>query len=129
VVPQRDPQRGEDPDGRYTSPATRASPAAVASGSGRLVFRSRAPASAPVSIASTAAALRIEPFPEPPNSGASAARPVSVIVSTVVVRSGTAILRTVALRTPIASASSAINASPETAFASMLTDAARTTAP
>ena len=38
------------------------------------------------------------------------------MVSTVVVRSGTASVRTVALRTPIASASSATIESPEPAF-------------
>ena len=41
-------------------------------------------------MARTAAILRTEPLPEPPARRESAARPVSVIVSTVVVRSGTA---------------------------------------
>ena len=61
--------------------------------------------SAPQSIASTAAILRAEPCPEPPAIRESAARPVSVIVGTVVVRSGTASRLTVALRTPMARAS------------------------
>ena len=52
-------------------------------------------------------------MPEPPARRESAARPVSVIVSTVVVRSGTANRLTVALRTPMANASIAMTASPE----------------
>ena len=51
-------------------------------------------------------------LPEPPATRESAARPVRVIVSTVVVRSGTASRLTVALRTPMASASRAMTASP-----------------
>src|SRR5205823_4789496 len=78
-----------------------ASPAAATSGRVRLVVSSSAPTSAPVNIASTAAILRTEPWPEPPVTGESAASAVSVIVSTVVVRSGTPMRRTVALRTPM----------------------------
>ena len=102
--------------GMYTSQVASASPAAAMRGSTRLVFNNSAPVSAPPNIASTAAILRTEPFPSPPASGESAASPVSVIVSTVVVRSGTPIRRTVAFRTPIANASSAITMSPEAEF-------------
>ena len=63
-------------------------------------------------MARTAAILRTEPLPAPPARRESAARPVSVIVSTVVVRSGTASRLTVALRTPMANASIAMTASP-----------------
>jgi hypothetical protein len=59
---------------------------------------------APVSIAITPVSLRTEPLPEPPPARDSAAKPVSVVVSTVVVRSGTAMDRTTALRTTMAEA-------------------------
>ena len=67
-------------------------------------------------MASTAVILRSEPWLEPPAIRESAARPVSVMVSTVVVRSGTASRLTVALRTPMASASRAMTASPARVF-------------
>jgi hypothetical protein len=53
--------------------------------------------------------LRTGSAPGPPPSRLSAASPVTVSVSTVVVRSGTAILRTVAFCRPNANASIAIN--------------------
>ena len=80
----------------------------------RLLLTISAPTIAPTSIERTAPERRTVPFPEPPAKRESADRPVSVIVSTVVVRSGTPRPRTVALRTPIASASSAMIASPVT---------------
>ena len=79
------------------------------SGRTRLVLSSSAPAIAPISIARTVRARRLNPLPVPPVNGESAASAVSVPVSTVVVRSATPILLIVALRTPIASASSAIS--------------------
>src|ERR1022692_4336573 len=69
---------------------------------------SAAPANAPMSIAVTAAVRRAAPLFVPPARPESAARPVRVMVSTVVVMSGTAIRRTVAFRTPIANASTPI---------------------
>lgn len=59
-----------------------------------LVFSSKAP----TSMATTAAVLRAEPLPEPPPGRESAARPASITVNTVVVKSGTASRRTVAFR-------------------------------
>ncbi len=67
-----------------------------------------APVTAPASIAATAVVLRPAPRLSPPARLESAARPVSVIVRTVVVRSGTASRRIVAFRTPMAKARSPI---------------------
>src|SRR5215469_4651514 len=67
-----------------------------------------APTNAPPSMAMTAPPRRPASALSPPASDESAAIPVSVIVSTVVGRSCTPICLTVALRTPIPNASSAI---------------------
>ena len=85
----------------------RSSATATASGKATLDFSISAPVSAPASIATTAAALRVVPLPEPWAKMDSATSPVRVIVNTVVVRSGTAMRRTVALHS-IANASTAI---------------------
>src|SRR5437879_3620215 len=69
-----------------------------------------APASAPPNIAMIDSARRPLRAPLPPASDESAARPVTVNVSTVVVRSGTASFRTTALRSPIANAAHTITA-------------------
>src|SRR5207253_5560157 len=63
---------------------------------------SQAPAAAPANMIATEATRRDQRGPSPPAAGESAASPVIVIVSTVVVRSGTASLRTTALRMPMA---------------------------
>ncbi len=70
----------------------------------------RPPASAPANIAATAAMRRRLADPGPPAKWASAARAVSVSVSTVVVRSGTAMRRATAFWPPSATASSTITA-------------------
>ncbi len=69
---------------------------------------SHAPSAAPTTIATTAAERRGERVPGPPPARESAARPVRVMVRTVVVMSGTPSLRTVALRSPIAKAVTAM---------------------
>ena len=84
--------------------------AATASPSHTATCTSSAPITAPESIAVIAASLRTDPSSPPRKGWESVARAVIVIVNTVVVRSGTAIRRTAALRTPIASASTAITA-------------------
>ena len=71
---------------------------------------SRAPASAPRNIAATEIRRRAAWAPVAPAIGLSAAMPVMVSVSTVVVRSGTASLRAVAFCAPVASESATIRA-------------------
>jgi len=71
---------------------------------------SRAPTRAPSSIAATEISRRATLAPVAPASGPSAATPVIVSVSTVVVRSGTASLRAVPFCTPMAAASTTISA-------------------
>src|ERR1035438_6091841 len=71
---------------------------------------SRAPIRAPSSIAATEISRRVACAPVAPATGLSAATPVMVSVSTVVVRSGTASLRAVAFCTPMAAASTTIRA-------------------
>ena len=67
------------------------SPVASASGAGLSTFKTSAPPiNAPSSIAATESARRASLEPCPPASAESAATPVKVMVSTVVVRSGTA---------------------------------------
>src|SRR5207244_11610521 len=63
-----------------------------------------APTAAPRNMLSRDAQRRAARGLTPPASVESAARPVSVNVRTVVVRSGSAMVRTVAFRTPMASA-------------------------
>src|SRR5258708_1963402 len=75
-----------------------------ASGAAAAQRTSHAPTAAPANMMTTAMMRRRAPRPVPPAHGESAARPVSVSVRTVVVRSGTASWRTVALRPPIARA-------------------------
>ena len=64
---------------------------------------SRAPTRAPRNIAATEISRRATRAPVAPASGPSAATPVMVSVSTVVVRSGTASLRAVAFCAPMVS--------------------------
>ena len=70
---------------------------------------SAAPITAPTSITTTAIRRRPARDPAPPASALSAANPVMVRVSTVVVRSGTASLRAPAFWIPIATASTTIS--------------------
>ena len=106
----------------------RARIAATARTSARWTSSSSAPAIAPQSIAPTATVRRKLPLPLPPASCESAARPVSVIVRTVVVRSGKPIRLTVALRAPMPKASSAITTSPESALGVTVTEIASSAA-
>jgi len=71
---------------------------------------------------------RVVPVPRLRSDGSSAANTVRVIVSTVVVRSGTPRDRTAALRAPMPIASSAVTASPQNVPARTLTTAATTVA-
>src|SRR6266567_1174089 len=77
---------------------------AVAKGNTNERLSSSAPIAAPKNISRTARSRRRHRGLVPPANLESAARPVMVKVRTVVVRSGIAILRTVAFRIPIASA-------------------------
>ncbi len=77
---------------------------AVANGHTNERLSSRVPIAAPKNTSRTARSRRRHRGPVPPANLESAARPVMVKVRTVVVRSGIAILRTVAFRIPIASA-------------------------
>ena len=77
---------------------------AVANGHTNERLSSRVPIAAPKNISTTARSRRRHRGLVPPASVESAARPVMVRVRTVVVRSGIAILRTVAFRIPIAHA-------------------------
>ena len=76
----------------------RISAPATASGTASPYRTSTAPSAAPSKIATTAAIRRAQLGLLPPASVESAARPVIVSVSTVVVRSGTFNWRIVALR-------------------------------
>ena len=96
-----------------TSQVTRVSRPAASRTKTRSALTSSAPMTAPTSIAATAPPRRQPPVPSPPASCESAASPVSVRVSTVVLRSATLSRRTVALRTPIAKASRPMIRSPE----------------
>ena len=75
---------------------------ARASGSATECRSITVPSAAPATMQATEADRRAQPGPLPPASLDSEARPVRVRVSTVVVRSGTASFRTVALRMPMA---------------------------
>ena len=77
---------------------------AVANGHTNERFSNSVPIAAPKNISRTASSRRRHRGLVPPASVESAARPVMVRVRTVVVRSGIAILRTVAFRIPIAHA-------------------------
>src|SRR5438876_7834368 len=77
-------------------------------GSTREYLTSSAPTAAPTNMLSTDAPRRPARRLLPPASGESAASPVRVNVRTVVVRSGSAMVRTVAFLTPMASAVSTI---------------------
>ena len=77
---------------------------AVARGNTNECLSSRVPIAAPKNISRTARRRRRHRGLVPPASFESAPRPVMVKVRTVVVRSGIAILRTVAFRIPIAHA-------------------------
>ena len=90
-------------------PVSAMTAAAAASGAAvSMWMASSAPINAPTSIAPTARMRRPIREPAPPASAESAAIPVSVIVSTVVVSSATASLRAVEFWMPMARASTAI---------------------
>ena len=90
---------------------TASSPVARASGAGLSTFKtSTPPINAPSSIAAMESPRRPSFEPCPPASAASAATPVKVMVSTVVVRSGMASFLAVAFWTPIATAKRTITA-------------------
>ena len=85
--------------------ATAAAPHAIASGQARPRWNmSAAPSNAPANIATTDPTRRTGRGFVPPASDESAARPVSVSVSTVVVRSAAPRRRTAELRSPMAAA-------------------------
>src|SRR6185312_5051403 len=120
------------PAGRRFAKTCAASPVsamiAAAAASGAAVsmwIASRAPISAPTSIAPTARMRRPIRESAPPASAESAAIPVSVIVRTVVVSSATASLRAVEFWIPMARASTAIRTKRVTSAAAR-TVAART---
>ncbi len=73
-------------------------------------LNNKAPEAAPANMAATDPIRRCQRGLLPPANEESAAKPESVNVKTVMVRSGTASLRTVAFLTPIASAVRTIKA-------------------
>jgi hypothetical protein len=99
----------ERPSRRLAAATAAAATAAMASGQTNwLCTTNAAPISAPTSMAVTDIRRRPARDPAPPATPLSAAMPVMVRVSTVVVRSGTASARAAAFCAPIEAASSTI---------------------